>query len=341
MPSDDLASAACSALAEPRAAYRSAVAEAADAVAAILDSRAAPAEERVARTASELGAFARGRIDAEAFAGVFGTEKKLDPAAAGTLGRARETLRELAGEKAPFRVEVEPGGDLRAVVAAALADAGRAFAAARIVAAVGEGRGRIPESVGPGGFPFVRWSAVERRLAPPLVVAVDGADLAAGSLAEFLDEAIRIVLVVRGAAPPAPLIRLISPNAFVMQTSDPVALERVAAATGPAVAALVPDSAAAFVHDPAGGPALGDRLTVERTPEVAPRSRLGGLSAFQQAEELRQLAALASPVTAVEPGDRSPDGPGELPVEPADRLAAWLLSRTDLSGLESEDGTET
>ncbi|MDX1622971.1 MAG: hypothetical protein R3199_03210 [Gemmatimonadota bacterium] len=340
MPSDDRVTGALEAVAKPRSAYRSAVAEAVDAAGAILDARTAPAGERIDRTRSELGAFARGRVDPEAFAGVFGSEESLDPAAAEALERARKTLRELAGGEADFVVAVEPGGDLRAAVAAELAEAGRAFAAARIVEAVGvEGR-PVPAGIDLDRFGFRRWNGAERRLAPPLVVTVDGADLAAGSLAEFLDGSVRIVLVVRGDSPPAALVRLITPGVLVMQTADPAELERVAAAPGPAVAALVPDSAALFVHDPAGGPTLASRLAVERTPEEEPRARLGGLGAFQQAEELRQLAALASAAPVVELPEPSPDGEGEAPTDPADRLAAWLLSRTDLSGLESGNGTE-
>lgn len=57
-----------------------------------------------------------------------------------------------------------------------------------------------------------------------------------------------------------------------------------------------------------------------------PRAEAGGLSVGQQAEELGQLAALASPPRAAPAtGADAPPSP-----DPAGQLAAWLLSEANL-----------
>ncbi|MDX1661082.1 MAG: hypothetical protein R3326_04780 [Gemmatimonadota bacterium] len=341
--SDDRVAGALEALAESRADFRSAVAEAIDTVTAILDARGSAPEERVTRTGAELGAFAEGRIDAEAFAGLSAVEEALDPAAVAGLESARETLRTLAGRgQAAFVIDVERGADLRNAVATAFAELGRAFAAGRLIEAIVERRreakGMDADAIEP--LAFRQWTAAERAIAPPMVVAVDGTDLVAAGLAEFLDGAVKIVLVVRGESTPAPLVRLVSPSVTVVQTADPDGLEAVAAATGPGIAALVSEETARFLHDPAGGDAFADRLTVEFLPEKKPRARLAGASAFQQAEELRLLAALAGagrPALAPETGVA--EGIEAAPALPADRLAAWLLSRADLTGVDPGNGS--
>ncbi len=102
---------------------------------------------------------------------------------------------------------------------------------------------------------FRAWNKAERRFAPPLVVEVDGADLHAGALLDFADGREKIVLVVRGAMPPAPLVRCITPGTFVLQTVDGTRPRPLAAFDGPAIAALVPEGAAVFLHDPGAGAA--------------------------------------------------------------------------------------
>lgn len=342
MPSDattaDLAARALEALDAARAAFRSAVAEAVDAAAALLDARGSEPRERVARTAGELGAFARDRIDPDAFTGLFSVDEPLDPAAVAALGEARAALTSIAeaGDDA-FRVDVEPGGDLRDAVAAALADLGRAFAAGRAIERVVERRSGGGEPIGP--LPFRAWTAAERALAPPLVVAVDGADLDVGGLAAFLDGAVKIVIAVRGPSPPAPLARLVSPSVAVVQAVDPEAIGVVASAPGPGVAALLPETAARFAHDPAAGADPAARWTIDFLPDDAPLPRLGGSSAFRQAEDLRLLSTLASARPA-SPVAAAPSGSaGAAPALPADRLAAWLLSRADRTGLETGNGS--
>jgi hypothetical protein len=121
----------------------------------------------------------------------------------------------------------------------------------------------------------------------------------------------------------------------VLQTSDGQGLDRLAAWDGPGIAALVPESAARFVHDPAAGGAHGKRLSITAVPEQVPRRAVGGLSAAQQTEELGLLRSLAvadardgAPAAAA----TAAEGGGPRP-EPADKLAAWLLSQVDLSDL--------
>jgi hypothetical protein len=191
------------------------------------------------------------------------------------------------------------------------------------------------------GFPFRRWSAAERAKAPPLVVEVDGKDLVVGGLAGFLDGTVKLVLVVRGASPPAPLVRLVTPGILVLQTSEAPELELVGKTTGPAIAALVPEEAGSFLHQPAAG---GARVEVRRIPEEEPKKGLGQISAFQQAEELGLLAALAESAAGTGTAEAGPAGAAgtavgtadvpQRPAEPVDKLAAWLLKQADLSDLE-------
>jgi hypothetical protein len=163
-------------------------------------------------------------------------------------------------------------------------------------------------------------------------VELDGAALRAGELAEFLDGNVKILLVARGATPPAPLVRLITPATFVLQTSGEQGLDRFAEFQGPAVAAIVPDGCAQFVHDPDAGPELWERIEIVHIPDAAPGRAIGGVSAFQMTEELHQLKTLGrARGPEAEEGEAVPAPAGE---DPADKLAAWLLSRADLNGIE-------
>jgi hypothetical protein len=149
-------------------------------------------------------------------------------------------------------------------------------------------------------------------------------------LADFLDGAEKIALVVDGPCAPAPLVRLITPGTFVLQTADTTGVDLFAKCDGPAVMALVPSSAACFLHDPNGGRSAWQRLRVWHRPASLPRKSVGGLSARQQAEELLQLDALAErPSLETAPVESLvPVGQGE----PGDRLAAWLLDAAGLGG---------
>ena len=347
MPSDDRTLQALNALAPARATFRTAVARAVDEVRELLAGLRAR-DDGSAPHGVALGAFAAGRIDVERFDALFAHGEVLDAAGTATVDRALGILTEIAGwSEDGYVVTVDPGHDLRAEVAAALAVVGRAFGAATAVELVRTRRFHAAEHaplLGP--FPAERWNRAERQIAPPLVIEVDGGDLRAGGLAEFLDGAQKLVLVVRGTSPPASLVRLITPGVLVAQTTDTAALDALLAYDGPAVVALVPGDTAQFVHDPRGGDTIAARLTVGHMPDGEIRGGLGSLSAFQRREELQQLRALAqaAPPSAVaaEPalaGVGAPDpapasaSPRPADTDPAARLAALLLRQADLAGL--------
>jgi len=332
MPSDTRLANAVGALAAPIEHYRSAVATTLEEVRGYLTAHRSGVDGRATRLKAELGRFAEGRIDVLKLAGVLGEEQALDPAALRDLECAFETLTAIANRGAGlFHVEVAPAGDVTSAVAARLAEAGRAFAAARMAALAS--RRQAPPETGSApaldAFGFFRWNAGERRLAPPLVASVGGGDLRVGGLADFLDGGQKIVLVVDGECAPAPLARLITPNTLVIQTDNAEGLARLASWPGPAVAALVPASSARFVHDPAGGSETWHRLTLQHLPE-APRTAVGGLSPAQQAEDLRQLAALSTAPKASPPAEM-PAGAAPPTADPVDHLAAWLLQQANLS----------
>jgi hypothetical protein len=328
MPSDDRL---FELLAKPIQAFHSAVA----ATVEHLRGRIADAEAQVSKSARgpELGAFAAGRIDFDRFAAVATRESvEVAPDALDRIRRANDTLKDLLEQgRDPLRVTVDPGGHVVASVEAGLASIGRAFGAARAVEMTRTGAWSDEHAKMTEVFSFDRWNPAERAIAPPLFVTVDGADLAeVDGLAGFLDGGVKIVLLVQGDAPPAPLARLITPGVFVVQTDDPEkGLERFGAWAGPGILAVLPKGCAEFVHDPEGGAAVGDRLTVLSLPEEGPGKTLGRLSVFQQTEPLRQLEALKAQPAAT-PLDVSGDGRAD----PVDKLAAWLLSEADLTGIE-------
>ena len=122
----------------------------------------------------------------------------------------------------------------------------------------------------------------------------------------------------------------------MVQSHDAKGLNRFAAWDGPGIAALMPEQAARFVHDPAAGTAPWDRLSIGSVPLDDPTRPVGGFSARQQVEELRQLTELAagpSPtaIARAEPTAAAPAGDPEAPPDPVDKLAAWLLNQADLT----------
>lgn len=328
MPSDARVQAAIAALRRPIDAYRSLVVSASERSHELLS-----ADGGAQRAQLTLGEFGGARLDAARFAEL-ARGVALDALSRARLQRAAAALDELAsaGDEI-FVADVARGDSLRVVVAHALARLGRLFGASSVLALVRSGRfeperhDRLVEA-----YPFEWWSKAERRLAPPLVVTVEGADLHAGSLAELLDGAMRLVLVVRGPCAPAPLVRLVTPGTLVLQAEAPEALSRVASYEGPAIAALV-ENGALFTHDPALGGALSQRLVVTRRPASEPGRTLGGTSPRQQREELAQLEAMAArPVAEGAPGAAPIDallasGSGD----PTERLAAWLLAESGLA----------
>lgn len=336
MRSDERVAEILNLLAGPTQEFRAAIATTADEVRNLLESGKPGANGNAERAAAELGEFAARHIDAEQFVRLFSDDTRLDKQSIETIQLGLETLEELSGrEQRLISFEVPQDGDLVETVRRALADVGRAFGAARTVEMSRTGRYRVNEYARSlGSFPYARWSRTERRIAPPIVVELHGSDMRVAGLAEFLDGSQKIVLVVRDQCPPAPLVRLVTPRTFVLQTGEPKDLERLIKWDGPGIAAVVGDSAAHFVHDPAAGNTVWQRITIVKDAEE-PKKAVGSLSVSQQAEELEQLRALAAkpPVVAAAPPEAATAEP-QAPSDPVDKLAAWLLSQADLSGLD-------
>ncbi len=108
------------------------------------------------------------------------------------------------------------------------------------------------------------------------------------------------------------------------RTSDPEALARIGEFPGPAIAALVPEEAARFENRPGEEGTAGLKLSIEFMPEEDPRRSVGRISSFQQAEELKQLRALAGAAPVGE-SDSSITAFDSAGATDADVLAAWIL----------------
>ena len=327
---------ALAALEGPVEDFRSAVGRAVDEVRARLAAGAQPVGGEGA--ADRLGPLARGRIDADRFAALFGADEVLDPDA---LSAMRSALEVLAGMDAAgddlFLRRLGPEEELGEAVGTTLGRLGRAFGAARTAELARTGRlASVSREGWLAAFPPKMWNRAERGIAPPLVLELAGDALRPASLADVLDGGQKLALVVEGSAPPAPLVRLVTPGVLVLQTEDPAELELLAGHDGPAVAAVYPEGAgaASFLHDPAAGERLSERLAVRELPAAEGLRPVGPITAFRQAEELRQLAALAEAAAAapapLENGGGSAPAAGGIDEHPADRLAAWLLRQANL-----------
>ncbi len=236
MPSDAHTQTALEALEGPRNAFLSAVAAADEEVRAYRGRRAGTSDPGAA-LGSELGLFAQGRVDPSRLAGLMAVAEAPDPLTDRLMGVAHDLFAEVtAGAADAFQVQVPPGGDVRDAVRDALAALGRAFGVAHAVEKARSHR-YDPDTDHTllHEHPFHRWTARERRLAPPLVVSVRGEDLRPAGLAEFLTGSVKIVLLVDGRVASAPLARLISSEVFVAQTTDPAVLKALAAHDGPGV----------------------------------------------------------------------------------------------------------
>jgi hypothetical protein len=294
MQSDPRLTLALAALAQPIAEFRSIVEGAIAQGESLLAAQHATEPERAAGAASSLGTFAAGRIDAAAFATLFPPVAVALPEALAALERALAILRDVrARGDALFVVDVPPGHRLGTELELALVEAGRAFGAVVLAEVVRGGRYTPEHERLLHPHEFRSWNKTERRFAPPLAVLVDGADVQVGALLDFADGREKIIVVVRGASPPAPLARCITPGTFVLQTTDGSGLDRVAAFNGPVIAALVPDGAAVFMHDPAAGKEPWQRMTVKHIP-APPKKAVGGQSALHLAEELLIITDLGS-----------------------------------------------
>lgn len=330
MPSDELKGRALEALRDRIEAFRSAVAATVEEVRVLLAGQRQQAGGGE-RTAAELGGFAAGRIDHDRFAALFAGGETLDAAAVERVEAALETMAAVleAGDDA-FLCRVEPGADLRDVVRGALARTGRAFGAARAVEAVRQGT--EPGTAFAAGLGPERWTRTERVVAPPLVIDVDGADLRPAALADWLEGGQAFVLLVRRPAPPAALARLVTPGTLIVQTTDAEGLDALHGWDGPAAMAVAPEGAAEFAYLPAGHPrgagqqADAGTLTVTTLPEGGVRS-LGALSAARQEADLALLRMLADAAAGRVASAAAPAGAA---VDPADRLAAWLIRQAEI-----------
>jgi hypothetical protein len=354
MPSDARTPHALDALAEHRARYRSAVAAAHDQMAGYLAAHRARTHGHAQTAARELGRFAAGRIDAERFGALFTESHALTVDTTERVERLVGVLSELLAEgDALFTCEVAPGGDMREAVDRAIAQAGRVFGAVLAFQALKTGTYRAARhDAGVLAFPFAQWNRSERLLSLPLVVEVDGADLRADACSDYLDGRVAIVVVVRGACSPAPLVRLVTPGMFVIQAADVAELRLVANHDGPAIVALVPPDAARFVHDPRAGQTLHARLRVAAIPSEPPRHPLGGRSVWQQREELVQLRSLVElreiqPVAVTTSAAAAvvataASGPGLVPASDGDvdRLTSWLLAEAGLGAATPAAGVK-
>jgi hypothetical protein len=333
MPSDERIIKALEALGDAKETFVSSVAMSAEEVRGILERDQGAKEKPQVKLAHELGPFAAGRIDLERLAPFVEANQKLEPETRDRIKKAYQVLLDLkkAGDDL-FAANVEVDGYLRGGIVGVLAKAGTAFGAARAVEwALHE---IAPMETGKDvleSFPPTLWNRAEKSCSPPVVVEVDGQDLKVGSVGELMSGNQKIVLVVNGKAAPAPLVRLITPGVTVIQTDDPADLAALGANQGPGVAALMPEGCAKFIHSPHAGQSLSDRLTVGFLPEKEPTRPLGSISAFQQVEELRQLASLASSTQAVPEVTVEAAGDGPPPMDEAGQLASWLISQADLA----------
>ncbi len=332
MPSDPRTAQAISALGQPIAEFRTLVEGALAQADAFLAAQGATSDDEAARARVELGVFGESHIDAAAFASLFPKARRVDEAALDALRRAVDVLRSVRARGDDlFVVNVPPGGRLGQAVNAALSEAGRAFGAVMLAEVVrGGGYQPVEHDRLLDEVEFLGWTKTERRFAPPLVIEVDGADLHAGVLTDFADGREKLVLVVRGHCGPAALARCITAGTLVLQTADGTGLDRVASFDGPAIAAMVPEEAAIFLHDPQGGREPWQRLTVKQLPE-APKRAIRGLSAFQMGQDLSLLADLARTPFAV-PAASGPGTPAVGASDAVDRIASWLLGQSGLSG---------
>ncbi|HZJ02031.1 MAG TPA: hypothetical protein VFD22_15330 [Gemmatimonadaceae bacterium] len=326
MPSDPRTQPALSVVAGSRARFRSALENARDQMRTYIATHRGDSDDLAANTTRELGAFASGRIDTNRFANMFAAKGNVGLEVIARAERCMAVLDDLLlrGDEL-FTTDVPRGANSGNAVASAFASAGRAFGAvlafqaAKTGAYRDEQHGALLES-----FAFSRWNRSERLIAPPIVIEIDGEDFIAEELAGFIDGNVRIIAVLRGASSSAPLARLITPGVLVIQSVTPDALAEVDRYEGPAIAALVPEGAATFVHDPRGGSSLKDRLRIDNIPESPPRS-IGSRSVWQQRDELAHLSMLSR--LAAEANAQ------------VDTLANWLLKAGGL-GTPHPEGAE-
>jgi len=327
MPSDTLMQAALAATEPARKDFLTAVKAAADEIEGRLRSGRDSGRDSGGRVAKELGSFAAGRIDPRKLAAFSPRATEPHPTVLEALERAAGVMREIALLKEEdFVVEVKAGQRLSRVLADRLAVLGRAFGAAELAALARSGRvASVDADRRLTSYHPDDWSAREREIAPPLVVIADGSTLRLGAVREWMEGNQKIFFVIEGACPPAPMVSLVTPGTWVAQVTDPEAAAEFGSFEGPAACALVPQGAAVFTYDPARG------LEASVGSADLKIHGIGPMTVWRQSQDLTTLERMeARGGLSVETSGASNGSGVTGPVEPADRLAAWLLSQTDL-----------
>lgn len=300
--------------------FRSAVAATADQVRGLLAGTGDVSEDQ----SVALGAFAKGRVDFDRFASFAPKARRIEAEAEAPIRAAQEVLKSLLAQGDDlFVLKLDEGRNLSRKAGRRLSVIGRAFAAAHVTDLAKRGQYKEEEHAAMlEKYPFSSWNKSERALAPALVIELHGADFKPALIVPFLDQHSKFVFNVAGDAPAAALSRVISPGLFVQQETADAALEAFSEFEGPAVAALLPSTAASFIHDPTAGETSYDRFVALNFPREVKKLALGGISVAQQAEDYALLESMS--VVPMPTGDAASD--------PAGKLSAWLLSQSDLSG---------
>ena len=274
-----------------------------------------------------LGHFAKGKMDMDRFESFTQKAPRMEADAEAPIRAAQEVLKSLLAEGDDlFIIKGVEGRGLGHQLSVRLAHIGRAFAAARVVDMAKNGAYKEEKHAKTlERFPYAVWNSSERALAPALVVEVSGADFKPSAIVPLLDTNMKVVFNIRDDAPAAALSRVISPKVFVQQETGSESLDAFKAYKGIAVAALLPDTAVSFVHDPSAGSTTYERFVSITFPNEVRKRPIGGISPAQQAEDYTLLESLSVP----------PEIAGEAPTDPAGKLSAWLLSQTDLSDLSA------
>ena len=344
MQSDERVTKALEILRGPIDQYRAAISGTRAQMADYLALHRGETDSRAHVAATALGRFAGGRVDATRFAAAFEGARALTAQDTSRIEECIATLDALTMDgDSLFTCHVALGGNFEDAVDTAFATLGRAFAAALVFQAVKTQvfRENIHQQL-LDAFPFERWNRLERLVAPPLIVTVDANDIDVARIARFLDGRSRIVLMIRGAMAPAALVSLITPGVTVIQTTDAGDVAKMLNARGPAIVAVADETVARFVHDPAGGPRLADRLSIQAIPSDVPQRPFGRYSAFQQREQRTQLDTLVAAcraelqlgaANAMEAATAvaATAANGRAPAEAVDTLAGWLLTQAGLT----------
>jgi len=270
-----------------------------------------------------LGKFAQGKMNQDRFASFAPKEARIDSAAEEPIRAAHEVLKSLLAQGDDlFILKIEDGIGLAHQVGIRLASIGRAFAAARVIdLAKRDSYKEDKHAESLERFPFAMWNRSERALAPALLIKLTGANLKPAAIVPFLDAKMKFVFDVDGDAPAAALARVVSPSVFVQQETGDVELTAFSEFDGMAVVALLPNTAASFVHNPSSGETSYGRFISLKFPKEVRKRAIGGISPSQQAEDYALLESLSI----------APALTGDAASDPAGKLSAWLLSQTNLS----------